>query len=232
MKKIVLTNKSKKIIAILSTLIFLLLFSLVMLKVYKPFIAHISEPEKFREWIDSFGVYSRLVFVGLVILHVVVAIIPGEPFEIAAGYIFGAVEGTILSIIGTFLGSLIVFSFVRYFGVKFVEIFYPVEKINSLKFLKNTKKLTLITYIIFLIPGTPKDLLTYFVGLTKIKFSAWLIISSVARMPSIITSTLGGDALGSEKYFLAIMVFGITLVLSLIGLIIYQKIEKNKVSGV
>ena len=231
MKKLVLTNKSKKIIAILSTVVFLLLFSLVMLKVYKPFIANISEPEKFREWIDGFEVYSRLVFVGLVVLQVVVAIIPGEPFEIAAGYIFGAVEGTILSLIGTFLGSLIVFSFVRYFGVKFVEIFYSVEKINSLRFLKNTKKLTLITYIIFLIPGTPKDLLTYFAGLTKIKFSAWLIISSIARMPSIITSTLGGDALGSEKYVLAIIVFGITVVLSLIGLIIYQKIEKNKVSG-
>jgi uncharacterized membrane protein YdjX (TVP38/TMEM64 family) len=228
MKKLILTLINKKIIAIFLAAVFAFAVVLVAIKIGKPLINYISEPEKFREWIDSYGIFSRLIFVALVVLQVVVAIIPGEPFEIAAGYIFGAVEGTILSIIGTLIGSVIVFWFVRVFGVKFVEIFYSREKINSLKFLKNTKKLTLITYIVFLIPGTPKDLLTYFVGLTNIKFSSWVFIASVARLPSIVTSTVGGDALGVKKYELAIIVFAITIFISVVGMIIYNEISKSK----
>lgn len=228
MKKLILALTNKKIIAIFLAAVFAFALVLVAIKIGKPLINYISEPEKFREWIDSYGIFSRLIFVALVVLQVVVAIIPGEPFEIAAGYIFGAVEGTILSIIGTLIGSVIVFWFVRVFGVKFVEIFYSREKINSLKFLKNTKKLTLITYIVFLIPGTPKDLLTYFVGLTNIKFSSWVLIASVARLPSIVTSTVGGDALGVKKYELAIIVFAITIFISVVGMIIYNEISKSK----
>lgn len=74
-----------------------------------------------------------------------------------------------------------------------------------------------------MIPGTPKDLLCYFAGLTDIRLSLWLLICSLGRLPSIVTSTVGGDALGTSNYWFAAAVFAITLVISLVGLLILQK---------
>lgn len=87
-----------------------------------------------------------------------------------------------------------------------VEVFFPEEKLKKLKFLKTTPKRDMIFFIIFMIPGTPKDLLCYFTGLTDIKFSLWLLICSLGRLPSIITSTVGGDALGTSNYWFAVAV--------------------------
>lgn len=219
---------NKKAIVITLTVIFVLLSAIIFLYIGKPLIQFLEEPERFREWVNSHGIWSYFAFIGIVVLQVIVAVIPGEPFEIAAGYAFGIAEGTILCIIGMTLGSIIVFLFVRRFGVKAVEVFFSLEKINSLNFLKNTKKLTLFTYLVFLIPGTPKDLIGYFIGLTNMKLTTWILISSVARIPSIITSTIGGNALGIKNYFFAIIVFVIALAISTIGLITYNKITKEK----
>ena len=121
-------------------------------------IEFVREPERFRAWVDSSGFVSRVIFVGMVIFQLIIALIPGEPLEMGAGYAFGAVEGTILCIIGCVIGSALVFLFVRRFGVKLVEVFFPREKIRSLRFLQDSRRLNLLTFIVFFIPGTPKDL--------------------------------------------------------------------------
>ena len=83
----------------------------------------------------------------------VVAIIPGEPVEIGAGYAFGAVEGTLLCMLGTVTGSMAVYFFVRRFGVKAVEIFFPVEKIEQLRFLNTAKKRDTLMFLLMFIPA-------------------------------------------------------------------------------
>ena len=189
-----------------------------------PLVRFASEPEKFRQWVDNNGIWSRFAYMGMVILQVVIAVLPGEPFEIAAGYAFGAVEGSLLCIAASTLGSITVFLLVRYFGVPLVEVFFSEEKLHRIKFLKTTPKRDFIFFIIFMIPGTPKDLLCYFAGLTDIRLSLWLLICSLGRLPSIVTSTVGGDALGTSNYWFAAAVFAITLVISLVGLLFYKKI--------
>ena len=164
----------------------------------------------------------------MVIFQVVIALIPGEPFEIAAGYAFGAVEGTLLCILASTLGSVAVFLLVRRFGVRLVEVFFSKDKLKSVRFLKSTPKRDMLFLIIFMIPGTPKDLLTYAVGLTDIKFSRFLLIVSVARFPSVITSTIGGSALGMANYKFAIIVFALTAIISLAGIAIYNYICRKK----
>lgn len=222
-----LSEKSKKFIAIGGVALFLIITVVVSYFVGRPMVKFAAEPEKFREWIDSFGAYGYLVFLGMMVLQVFVAIIPGEPLEIVAGYAFGMIEGTLLCMAGAFIGSMLVFMFVRKFGVKAVEIFFPMEKINSIKFLHNAKKRDTLIFIIFLLPGTPKDLLCYFVGLTDIKLSTWMIITSIARIPSIVTSTIGGNALGVKNYVFAIIMLGVTLAISAVGLLIYKAITKR-----
>lgn len=184
--------------------------------------------EAFRLWLAGCGFWGKAAFTGIVILQIVVAFIPGEPLETAAGYAFGAWEGLLLCEIGILAGSAIVFWFVRKFGVKVVRIFFPPEKIRDLKFLQKTDRLRFITFLIFFIPGTPKDLLCYFMGLTPIRFADFLIISAVARIPSVITSTLAGSALGSKNYLQAAIVFGVTLIVSLVGIRIYNVIVKKR----
>ncbi len=204
--------------------IFVLLSAAVAWLIGKPLLQFVSEPEKFRQWVDSHGLLGPLAFLGMMLLQVFVAVIPGEPLEIGAGYAFGAVEGTILCILGAAIGSTLVFLFVRRFGVRAVEVFISREKIQSLRFLQNTRRVHFFLLVAFLLPGTPKDVLCYVAGLTTLKLGPFILISSICRLPSIVTSTIGGSALGSGQWGMAAIVFAATLVISAIGLWIYKRI--------
>ena len=223
-----LTEAHKKKIYLFAIVVALLFIAAVGYLVGKPMIEFVREPERFRAWVDSSGFVSRVIFVGMVVFQLIIALIPGEPLEMGAGYAFGAVEGTILCIIGCVIGSALVFLFVRRFGVKLVEVFFPREKIRSLRFLQDSRRLNLLTFIVFFIPGTPKDLLSYFIGLTDMKLGTWLFITAVARIPSIVTSTVTGDALGLKDYQFALIAFGVTLALSLAGILVYRRLSARR----
>lgn len=206
---------------------FLALSVFLLLAVGRPMLRFIENPSGFRAWVDGHGVWGRIAFVGMVFFQVVVAIIPGEPLEIAAGYAFGFWEGTLLCMIGIFLGSLTVFLFVRNWGIRAVEVFFPREKILSLKLLRDRKKRDALAFILMFIPGTPKDILTYCAGLTDMPLGTWLLISTIARIPSVVTSTIGGNALGLKDYWFALAVFGVTLALSLVGWLVYRRMDRS-----
>ncbi len=220
--------KLRKTITILSLILMLALWGAVFWYVGNPLIKYISEPEKFQAWVDSHGIIGRVLFIAAMILQIVVAVIPGEPFEIAAGYAFGFWEGTLLCEIAILLGSAIVFIFVKKFGVKALQLFFSLEKINSLKFVKNSKKFRKLVFVIMLIPGTPKDLLTYAAGLTPLQLNEWLVLTCLARIPSVVTSTIGGHALGGAEYLTATIVFAVTAAVSLLGLYVFNKISERK----
>lgn len=222
-----MSDRHKKIISIVGFIIFILFTVVVGWFIGKPLFQYVDEPESFKAWVSGYGMWSWLVCIGMMVLQIIIAIIPGGALEIGAGYAFGILEGSILCIIGSIIGCAIVFQFVRIFGVKLVEAFFSLEKINSLKFLKDEKKRDTLAFIIFLIPGTPKDLLSYFMGLTNMKFSRWLLISTIARTPAIVVSAMGGDALGSKKYVMAIIVLVITTLISILGMFFYRKLCKK-----
>ncbi|MBQ3080454.1 MAG: VTT domain-containing protein [Clostridia bacterium] len=218
-----MTDKQKKALTLAGFIVFIAFMALVTWFVGRPIVTFAKEPEKFRDWVEGYGAWGQLMFLGMMILQTVVAFIPGEPMEIVAGYAFGAFSGTVLCILGEAVGSVMVFLFVRRFGIRMVEVFYPREKIDQLKFLQNEKKLKTFVFFVFLMPGTPKDILGYCVGLTRMKLSEWVFISLVARFPSVVTSTVGGDALGVGKHWFAVIVFALTILISLSGYVIYNK---------
>lgn len=223
-----LSLKEKRIFTVLVLVLAAAFTVFVCFAVGKPMVKFVSDPEKFRAWVDSHGILSRIAFIGMVTFQVVIAVVPGEPFEIGAGYAFGTVEGTLLSLVGVLIGSIVIFFVVRTVGIKAVEVFFPIEKIRSLRFLKNTKRLNLLVFLLFLVPGTPKDLISYFVGLTEIKFGYWLFVATVVRIPSIITSAAGGDALGLGKYGLAVIFLVATAIISGAGLLYYRYMTKKE----
>lgn len=217
----------QKIAAIASIAVFFIVLALLAVFVGGPIVKTLGDPAAFRTWVEARGVWGRVLFVGLMALQVIIAFIPGEPFELAAGYAFGTLWGTLLVWIGAIIGTTIVFLFVRKIGIKAVEVFFPRDKINSIKYLQDEKKLNAAAFVLFLIPGTPKDLLTYLAGLTKIRLLPWIVLTSIARIPSIVTSTISGNALGIERYGLAIIIYAATAIVSGIGLLLYQRIQKQ-----
>jgi len=109
-----------------------------------------------------------------------------------------------------------------------LEIFFAKEKIQSLRFLQNSRRRNILLFLIMLIPGTPKDLISYFAGLLDISLQRWLLIVAISRMPSLITSTMGGNAMGEQQYIFAIVVFASTLLISLLGIYTYRKLGKEE----
>lgn len=220
--------KHKKKISLMIFSVVVVFFCLATWFIGKPMINFVSEPEKFRAWVEDKGIWGNITFVVMNFLQVVIALIPGEPLEMGAGYAFGAIEGTVLCVIATTLGSLVVFMLVKTLGIRFVELFFDTRKIKELEIVKNARKRNLLIFLLFFLPGTPKDLLTYFMGLIDIKIWHFLLLSSLARLPSIITSTISGGAIGGKDYKFAIIVLIITLFLSMTGWVIYRIMLKKK----
>lgn len=223
-----MTEKHRKFVAVMAIVIFIVFCAAVGYYVGVPMVRLAEDPQQFQAMVDSYGIWSRLIFVDMVVLQVIVAFIPGEPIELAAGYAFGFVEGTLLTLAGFLIGSLLIFLLVRKFGVKLVEVFFPMEKINQFSFLKNPKKTKTLAFILMLIPGTPKDFLSYFAGLTQLPLRTWMLIVAIGRLPSLITSTATGAAAGDANYILSAVMLGITLLLTAAGIVYYRVICKQQ----
>ncbi len=224
MKKVKdLKIRTKRILAVLSLLVAFGVFYFVAHFVVFRFISS-SSATGFKEFIEGFGAVGVFVALGIQVLQVFIAFIPGEFVEVGLGFCFGAVGGTLLCLLGVGLASTFVFLLVKKWGIRLVELFVSTEKINSLSFINNEKKLKRVTFFLFLIPGTPKDVLTYIVPLTRIKLTEFLVISLIARVPSVVSSTVGGHLFEDGKYLEGIILLLSTMAVSLLGLFIYNKI--------
>ncbi len=186
-----------------------------------PFFLSLREESVRNGWIDwlkSLGFKGLLVSTGIQAIQVVLAVIPGEPVEIGMGFLYGTWGGLGICLLGIFIGSLIIFLLVKLLGVSFVKSLVGEEKMKKMKFLHNEKSLDTVVFILFLIPGTPKDMLTYFIPLTPMKPVRFLILATFARIPSVITSTLVGASLGSNRWGLSILIFILTAIMGIIGI--------------
>ena len=222
------TECGKKLLSAVSLTVILLLAGLVTWIVWR-WLASFSQ-EDFRDYIRSFGVWGCLVMFGLQGLQVFLALIPGELVETAAGYAFGPLWGTALCYGGVAAASALVFALTRRFGIRLVEVFVSREQIRQLRFLKTERRRDIFLFLLFFIPGTPKDLLTYFAGLTDIRFGRFLGITLIARIPSVVSSTFGGHLLGEGKLWGALLLYGITGAVSLAGLAVYRAILRRRAS--
>ena len=213
----------KRIIAALILIAFIAVIAVIALTVCVPVLKKADDPEALRQYIESMGFWGGAFFILVTAVQVVAAVIPGGPIEIAAGYCFGVLPGALICDIGMTIGSMLVFLLVRRFGMSFIEIFFSREKIESLKFLKTNGQSRLVIFLLFLIPGTPKDILSYGVGLTDLSPLAWLFITFVGRFPSILLSALSGNALEEQHYGQFLTVIIIILAVGAIGALFYRR---------
>lgn len=190
--------------------------------------------EEMKSFISRLGIWGMLFTFLIQTAQVVLAFLPGEPLEIAAGALYGTFGGTALCLAGIFAGSFIIFLLVKRLGGSFVLRVIGSEKYARLKFLKNPAKRDIILFLLMFIPGTPKDVLTYFAPLSGVSTRRFLVISAVGRIPSVITSTYVGGTIAQGRYLHAILAFLAVGAVSIGGIILYNKIieAKNKTAKI
>ena len=189
--------------------------------------------QEFKEKIQSSGFLGLLMIFGLQFAQIFLIIIPGEPLEVLAGMCYGTIGGTIFITVSAFIISSLIFFAVRKFGRKFVYSFCSkesVEKIENSKLFKNVDKLEWIMIILFLIPGTPKDLLVYIAGLLPIKPLRFILISTFARFPSVISSTIAGANIIEGKFHMIFVSYLVTFLIVAIFIFVINKFDKTKLT--
>lgn len=194
-------------------------------------LSFVADAPRFRAWVDEAGWMSRVAFVLANMAQVVFAFLPGEPLELGAGYAFGFWEGTLWCLVASALGTAAVMALVRTFGMRIVGLFFSPDKITSMRWLRDARRFELLLFLCFLIPGTPKDLLTYVAGLGSSSIGRIVALTTVGRIPSIVSSTLAAGAFGDGNYAGAALVAALTVVLAAAGVVAYRKLAKRSAEG-
>ena len=202
-------------------IILFILFTCALGLIFLPFIMNLENAEyreNFSAWVAGLGQYGIFILFGLQILQIVVAVIPGGPVQLIAGAAYGAWMGLLILVTGCAVATALVFFLVRKFGQPFIIRFFGADVINTWGFLKDEKKTALVTFVLFLIPGTPKDTLTYLAPLTRLSLVQFTLISLLARLPAMISSTVMGDAVIQGNWVILILVFGLTAIIGVLGI--------------
>jgi uncharacterized membrane protein YdjX (TVP38/TMEM64 family) len=179
----------------------------------------IRRPEEFKAFIDSYGPVSAVVYIFVQVVQVVVFVIPGEIVQVAGGYIFGTWLGALYSIAGILLGTMIAFFAARLLGYSLVKAIVSPKRLRDFDFLINNPKSEIAIFVLFLVPGIPKDSLVYFSGLTPIKPLRFFLISMIARFPGLWGSAYIGANLQEKDYLPVWILSGVALVLFVAGAI-------------
>ena len=218
-------NNKKKILKIIFTILSVALFVGLIIYLF-PTMKGITTPEgrlKFQQKLDGMGMGKFWVLLALQFAQILLVVLPGD----------GTVGGTIFILATVFITTTLIFYLVKKYGKSYIEQFFKkekIEKIENSKFFKDSKNIELVMMILFLIPGTPKDLLVYLGGLLPIKSWRFILISTFARFPSIISSTIVGSKIMDGNVKIIVMVYVATFILA--GLVIWlvNKFDKNKVT--
>lgn len=192
-----------------------------------PFFQSLSQPEvqaRLQNWIASLGFGGWLIFLGLQMLQIIIAFIPGEPVQLLAGVLYGVWGGMFTCLLGSVLASAIVFFTVRAGGERLVTRLFGRNKLKEFAFLRDSRRIEMITLILFLIPGMPKDLLTYLGGLTRIGPWKFLAIANLARIPALAASTLLGSSVSRGNIELTLALGLGAVAVAVVGVIYRGKI--------
>ena len=233
MKKNNLKNKEKKkIIKYILLALVILVFVGVILWLF-PLMKNITTTQgqiEFKEKIDSMGFLGALILFGLQFAQIFFVVLPGEPLEVLAGMCYGPLWGTIFIFFSVFLITTFIVVITRKFGEKLINNVWDekkIKKIKNSKVFKNAKKIEILMIILFLIPGTPKDLLTYIGAILPINPIKFILISTFVRFPSVISSTLAGANIASGNFKSMIIVYVVTIIITALAIFISTKMDKN-----
>jgi uncharacterized membrane protein YdjX (TVP38/TMEM64 family) len=222
-------SRKKRIIIVSATAGgYLVIVALLAVIYWEELAAYFSDPSLFRGWISSFGMIGKLVYVLLTAVQVALAIIHDGPIQIAGGYAFGTAWGVALFIAGVEIGSLIAFLLSRRFGRMVINLFYAEEKYEKFFSDIEGKNLYILAFLLYLIPGTPKDMLTYCFGTTKVKLPYFLMIIGVARLPAVLLTVMIAQNIVNSNILMLLSIVSLFALLYFIGMWVRKYLKKHK----
>lgn len=196
----------KKYITSIILLILLIITIVVFYEYIFKYYTILKDPQKIKKLILSYGKYSMLVFVMFQVIQVVFFFIPGEAVQIISGYIFGNFLGTLLSLAGIFIGSAIGYLLARYLARDKVQKIIEKRDLRIFRKVLNEGSNKKVIFLVYLIPGIPKDILVYLCGVSDVDFKDFLLYSTLGRFPWIVASSMFGSGIESKSYiFLGIL---------------------------
>ena len=206
---------------------FVILMLVILLMAYItiqciPLISKLANEEtriEFKNDIANMGFKGVLTVLGLQILQIVVAVIPGQPMEIVSGMLYGTWGGMLLCLVGIFLGTLMVFLIVRKVGTDFMQLFFSKEKIDEIKnskLFKNPAKFEMLMFIMFVIPLLPKDIFIYLGGISPVRPKRFLAIATLARIPGLFVTVYAGNKLSEGSFLITIILVAVFLIVGII----------------
>ncbi len=184
-----------------------------------------TSPQQLREWVAAWGIWAPAIFIALQALQVIVFVIPGEVPQIAGGYLFGAWQGSLLSVVGILIGSAASFFLSRALGRPFVAALFPAAQIEKIERVLTSRSARIVFFLLFLIPGIPKDVLCYVAGLTPMGFPFFATASTLGRLPGIVGSAVIGSAAASSRWVLAGVIGAVAAALFGAGVILRPRIQ-------
>lgn len=220
-------DKRRKILAVLKLIALAVILVGVPLYIYffhHDLIDSFSNIKELEQTIRSYRGQSILIYIAAQVIQVVLSVIPGQALQFAGGYLFGTLLGLLFSVIGIAIGSTLAYYVARILGRDAVHLFFGKRKVTEMLDLMNSPKGLIVTFIIFLIPGVPKDLCSYAAGLSQLKLRPYLIVSMIARIPGMLGCLIIGQQVGAGGYTSAAVIAAIALVLLLLGVIFRKRI--------
>lgn len=205
---------------------FLLLMVFIVYLIW-PYIADMFKPggiERVLNEVRNAGPAGVFILLGLQFLQIVVAFIPGEVTQMAAGLLYGPWFGALIVLAGCIISSAFIYMLVHKLGAPFVQAIVPTKYLDKFRSFEKTGKLNIVVFILFLIPGLPKDTFTYLVPLTDMRMRDFLILSNLGRIPGIIVSTYAADGFADGRIVESIIIFAVAAVIAIFGLIYREKI--------
>ncbi|ELZ42028.1 hypothetical protein C463_11491 [Halorubrum californiense DSM 19288] len=176
----------------------------------------ITDAQALRLWLDQFGIFAPIVFIGIQALQVIVAPIPGQVVALVAGYLFGSFWGTVYSLTGVLIGSAVAFSLSKRYGRSFVENVIHEDVIERFDGFVDTVGIPgLFAFVI--IPGLPDDAICFLSGLTKWSLPTFIGVIAVGRLPAYVLTVYAGGELASGRFLSAMALVAVVVVASAVG---------------
>lgn len=195
-----------------------------------PMIHEIFEPggvDRVTADIRNAGPWGFLILLAIQFLQIVVAFIPGEVVQVAAGMIYGPWVGALVIWLGCVVSSSFIFVLVHKLGAPFVQAMVPEKYMGKFREWETSDKFNIIVFILFLIPGLPKDVFTYVTPLTHMSMKSFVLISNFARIPGIVLSTYAAAGLVSGNIVESVVIFAVTAVVAVAALAVYGRVAKK-----
>lgn len=194
-----------------------------------PYLHEIFEPgglNRIMTDVRGAGPIGFLILLGLQFLQIVLAFIPGEVVQVAAGMLYGPWVGTLVILAGCIISSAFIFMLVHKLGAPFVQDMISTRYLDKFRKFEKSGKLNVVVFILFLIPGLPKDVFTYLVPLVDMPMRTFLVLSNLGRIPGIVISTYAADGLIDGRVVESVVIFAVAALVALIGIVAREPLMK------